>query len=47
MNRKYDVLIIGTGIAGLYTACNLKEDIKILIITKNKLRDWNINLKGY
>jgi L-aspartate oxidase len=41
MNRKYDVLIIGTGIAGLYTACNLKEDIKILIITKNKLRDCN------
>ncbi|MCE9655723.1 L-aspartate oxidase [Clostridium celatum] len=37
----YDVLIIGTGIAGLYTALNLREDIRILIITKNKFRDCN------
>ena len=37
----YDVLIIGTGIAGLYTALNLREDIRILMITKNKFRDCN------
>lgn len=41
MNKKYDVLIIGTGIAGLYTACNLNSKLNILIITKNKLRDCN------
>ncbi len=41
MNRKYDVLIIGTGVAGLFTACNLKDDLKVLMITKNKLRDCN------
>ncbi|WP_346878600.1 L-aspartate oxidase [Clostridium sp. UBA7791] len=41
MNKKYDVLIIGTGIAGLYTACNLKDNLRVLIITKNKLRDCN------
>lgn len=37
----YDVLIVGTGIAGLYTALNLRDDIRILIITKNKFRDCN------
>lgn len=41
MNKKYDVLIIGTGIAGLYTACNLNSNLKVLVITKNKLRDCN------
>lgn len=37
----YDVLIVGTGIAGLYTALNLRDDIRILIITKNSFRDCN------
>lgn len=37
----YDVLIVGTGIAGLYTALNLRDDIRILMITKNKFRDCN------
>lgn len=41
MNKKYDVLIIGTGVAGLYTACNLNSSLKVLVITKNKLRDCN------
>lgn len=37
----YDVLIIGTGIAGLYTAINLRDDIRILMITKDNFRDCN------
>ena len=37
----YDVLIVGTGIAGLYTALNLRDDIRILMITKNTFRDCN------
>lgn len=37
----YDVLIIGTGIAGLYTALNLRDNIRILMITKNKFQDCN------
>ena len=37
----YDVLIVGTGIAGLYTALNLRVDIRTLMITKNSFRDCN------
>lgn len=37
----YDVLIVGTGIAGLYIALNLRDDIRILMITKNSFRDCN------
>ena len=37
----YDVLIVGTGVAGLYTALNLRDDIRILMITKNTFRDCN------
>ena len=29
---KYDVLIIGAGIAGLYAAINLPENIKVLVV---------------
>ncbi|MGL5576137.1 MAG: L-aspartate oxidase, partial [Sarcina sp.] len=37
----YDVIIVGTGIAGLFTALNLKENLKVLIITKKELKDCN------
>lgn len=37
----YDVLIVGTGIAGLYTALNLRDNIRILMITKNSFKDCN------
>lgn len=37
----YDVLLVGTGIAGLYTALNLRDDIRILMLTKNSFRDCN------
>lgn len=36
MNRNCDVVIVGTGAAGLYCALNLPEDTKIHMITKQK-----------
>jgi L-aspartate oxidase len=38
---KYDVIIIGAGIAGLYAAINLPKDKKVLII--NKAQPWECN----
>jgi len=37
----YDVVIIGAGVAGLYTAMNLPKDKKVLIINKN--HPWECN----
>ena len=37
MEIKTDVVIVGTGVAGLYGALNLPEDKKILMITKSDL----------
>lgn len=39
--RVCDFLIIGSGIAGLYTALNLPEDSSVLVITKKKAADTN------
>ena len=38
---QYDVVIIGAGIAGLYTAMNLPRDKKVLIV--NKAHPWECN----
>ena len=35
---KTDILIVGSGVAGLYCALNLPKDKKIIIVTKNKAR---------
>lgn len=40
----YDVIIIGSGIAGLYTALNLSTDKRVLILTKDDLSENNSNL---
>jgi len=40
MNR-YDYIIIGSGIAGLYTALQAKEQGSVLIITKGSIDDCN------
>lgn len=34
MNRKADIIVVGTGVAGLFNALNLPSDKKILMITK-------------
>ena len=33
--QKYDVLIVGAGIAGLYAAMNLPESMKVLVVCKD------------
>jgi L-aspartate oxidase len=38
---KYDVVIIGSGVAGLYSAINLNDDIKCLVINKNGIEESN------
>ena len=35
---KTDILIVGSGVAGLYCALNLPKEKKITIVTKNKAR---------
>ncbi len=37
----YDTVIVGAGVAGLYTALNLPKDRKVLIV--NKTRPWECN----
>jgi len=36
-----EVLIVGSGISGLYMAINLRKDIKVTVITKGKLTETN------
>lgn len=44
MNIYTDVLIVGTGVSGLYAALNLNENIKITMITKSKIKISNSSL---
>ncbi len=37
MSRNYDVIIAGSGTAGLYAAINLPENLKILVLSKREL----------
>ena len=37
MEKKYDVVIVGTGAAGLFCALSLPQDKKILCISKDAL----------
>lgn len=37
MYKNYDVVIVGTGVAGLYSALNLSPSLKILIVSKRGL----------
>ena len=42
MNKvKYDALIVGSGISGIFTALNLSEDMKVLLITKSSIEESN------
>lgn len=42
--ESYDCIIIGSGIAGLFTALSLPESFRILILTKSDLMDSNSSL---
>ena len=37
MDKKYDVIIVGTGAAGLYAALNFPKDISVLLVSKREL----------
>lgn len=39
MKNKYDVIIVGTGVAGCFTALHLPSDMEILMITKGDLEE--------
>ncbi|MFR4555840.1 MAG: FAD-binding protein, partial [Peptoniphilus sp.] len=39
--KKFDVLIVGSGLAGVSTALELSKDYKIGLVTKKKLEDSN------
>lgn len=41
MIKSCDVLIAGTGIAGVYTALNLNENLNVIMVTKEGLKDCN------
>ena len=44
MDKRYDVVIVGTGAAGLYAALNFPENVSVLIISKRELSLSNSSL---
>ena len=44
MQNRFDVLIIGCGVGGLYTALNLPESLNVLMVTKSELTRSNSSL---
>lgn len=44
MDKRYDVIIVGTGVAGLYAALNFPSDINVLLISKRELQLSNSSL---
>ncbi len=43
-SRKYDVLILGSGVSGLYSALNLDSNLDVLLISKAELKLSNSSL---
>lgn len=39
--KSYDVIVVGSGVAGLYATLKLNNNLRILLITKEKLIDCN------
>ena len=36
MENKYvDVLIVGSGVAGLYSALNIRDDLDVMVVSKD------------
>ena len=44
MDKKYDVVIVGTGAAGLYAAINFPPEVSVLLISKRELTLSNSSL---
>lgn len=41
MNAQFDVIVVGTGAAGLFAALNLPENLRILMVTKDEMENSN------
>lgn len=39
MQKNYDVIIVGTGVAGLFAALSISSDLSILMISKDKIKN--------
>ncbi len=44
MNKEFDVIIVGSGVAGLYAALQFKDDISVLVVAKRELQLSNSSL---
>ena len=44
MDKKYVVIIVGTGVAGLYAALNFPDDVSVLLVSKRELTLSNSSL---
>ena len=44
LKRQYSVVIVGSGIAGLYAALNFPEDVDILMLSKKERHQSNSSL---
>ncbi len=44
MKEKYDVIIVGAGIAGLYAALNFDESVQVLVAAKRDIFLCNSSL---
>ncbi len=40
----YDALIIGTGLAGLFSAINIDSKYKVIVLSKTKIQNSNSSL---
>ncbi|WP_343346613.1 L-aspartate oxidase [Terrisporobacter petrolearius] len=43
-NRYVDVLVVGSGVAGLYCALNLRQDLDVMVVSKDKIDCTNTSL---
>ena len=44
MENIVDVLIVGSGVSGLYCALNLDEKLNVLVVSKSNLKNTNTYL---
>ena len=45
LEKKYDVIIVGNGVAGCFGALHLPTDKKVLMITKGEMEESDYHLE--